>query len=75
MRRVGLKSPSQAPVGEGVGLVWEGPGGLHYPVPAWGTLGGPEPAAGRETCLACLSNYISTFHFACQFPLPGDVGS
>lgn len=53
--------------------MWEGPGGLHYPVPAWGTLGGP--AAGGETCLACLGNYISTFHFACQFLLPGDVGS
>ena len=36
---------------------------------------GAEPAAGGETCLACLGNYISTFHFACQFPLPGDVGS
>lgn len=29
----------------------------------------------QETCLACLGNYISTFHFTSQFPLPGDVGS
>lgn len=53
----------------------EGPGGLHYPVPACGSWGGAEPAAGGETCLACPGNYISTFHFACQSPLPGDVGS
>lgn len=29
----------------------------------------------QETCLACLGNYISTFHSTGQFPLPGDVGS